>query len=82
MPDTLHISDIDVLQPHRRAIAQPARIVHVADKVQRRRKQTSRTAHQKNEKHQNDGGEDNGQPHPKLSPVKLLLTRHDFSNRN
>ncbi len=80
--DTLHISDIDILQPHRRTTAQPARIVHVADQVQRWRKQSSRTAHQKDEERQNDCGEDNGQPHPKLSPAKLLLTRHGFSNCN
>ena len=48
----------------------------------RRRKQTSRTAHQEDEERQHDCSEDNGQPYPKLSPAKLLLTRHGFSNRN
>ena len=80
--DTLHVANIDALQAHRSAIAQPTRTVHVGDHVQRRCKQTSRTAHQKDEECQNDCGEDNGQPHPKLSPAKLLLTRHGFSNRN
>ena len=80
--DAFHVADIDALQAHRSAIAQSARIVHVADKVQRWGKQSGRTAHQKDEECQNDRGEDNGQPHPKLSPAKLLLTRHGFSNRN
>ena len=80
--DALHVSDIDILQSHRRAIAQPARIVHIADKVQSGRKQARRTAHQKDEEAQNQCGDHDGQPHSKLSPVKLLLTRHGFSNCN
>ena len=80
--DALDVADIDALQAHRRAIAQPARIVDVGNNVQRRGKQAGGTAHQEDEEGQNDCGEDNGQSHPKLSPAKLLLTRHGFSNRN
>ena len=72
------IADVDARQPDRRAFAQTPGIVKISGEVNFACEPTARAAHQEDQNHEDDAGDDDGESDAELRPFELFLARHGY----